>query len=44
MTMRCYNATYGKYTNTHSILDYMKSLQVRDVFTEEEINKLENRI
>ena len=44
MTMRCYNATYGKYANTHSILDYIKSLQVREVFTEEEINKLESRI
>lgn len=44
LLMRYYNATYGSDENWHKIVEFLKELKLRDLFTEEQIAKFEKII
>lgn len=44
LTMRFYNATYGNADNGDEIRNFIKGLQVSEMFTEDQIKQFESRI
>ncbi len=44
LTMRFYNATYGNADNGDEIRNFVKGLQVSEMFTEDQIKQFESRL
>ena len=44
LTMRFYNATYGNIENGDEIRNFIKGLQVSEMFTEDQIKQFESRL
>nr|DAH86265.1 MAG TPA: hypothetical protein [Caudoviricetes sp.] len=44
LVMRFYNATYGNADNCDEIRNFVKGLQVSEMFTEEQIKQFESRL